>query len=408
MAERDDWGTDQGLPRWTRGRLAMLGPMTLWLLLLLAEPIAQTTALHPAWPSWLGLAVVAAAFLGCAVVGTAVSEIQMSLTRQPSLGWAARLGPGLLVVLTVATVALVARSQDSANLFSLLSIAVVIVLDAQAALRAVVIVTCLSWFTVRLSGGTSDRLSATVIVTLLSGLGCWSFRRLFAVIAELAATREELARVAVERERERFSRDLHDLLGHTLSVIVVKAQAVRRLATRDGEAAAQHGADIETIGRRALSEVRQAVDGYRGTGLAAELERGGQALAATGIAMTLDQPPSSERLPADVDALFGWVVREGLTNVVRHSGAHHCVLTWSRDAHTARIEIVDDGKGLAGNQSGHDGNGLSGLGKRVSVAGGRLEAGRAEDGFRLSVEVPVTEPAPQLKPMPDTQAGAAR
>jgi two-component system sensor histidine kinase DesK len=247
-----------------------------------------------------------------------------------------------------------------------------------------------------------------VIVTLLSGLGCWSFRRLFAVIAELAATREELARVAVERERERFSRDLHDLLGHTLSVIVVKAQAVRRLATRDGEAAAQHGADIETIGRRALSEVRQAVDGYRGTGLAAELERGGQALAATGIAMTLDQPPSSERLPADVDALFGWVVREGLTNVVRHSGAHHCVLTWSRDAHTARIEIVDDGKGLAGNQSGHDGNGLSGLGKRVSVAGGRLEAGRAEDGFRLSVEVPVTEPAPQLKPMPDTQAGAAR
>lgn len=393
MSAQERCATEQGMPRWVRSRGALLGAMAVWLPLLLAEPAAQVAGLRPAWPSWLGLAVAAAAFLGCGVVG--------STPRRTARG-AHPLGTALLVVLAVTTLLLVSRSADSAALFSLLVIAAVVVLDGRPGLVAVGVVTALSAVTVWAAGGTAGRLSGTVVVTALSGLGSWTFRRLFAVIAELAATREALARVAVEQERERFSRDLHDLLGHTLSVVVVKAQAVRRLAARDAGAAAQHGADIEVIGRRALSEVRQAVAGYRGTGLAAELDRAVGALAAAGITATVTGAPASGALPDEVDELFGWVVREGSTNVIRHSGARRCVVTCSQAAGTARIAIADDGRGVAaagtaatGAAAGPRGNGLAGLRERVGAAGGRLVSGPSDSGFDLSVEVPVPQPLPQ-------------
>jgi two-component system, NarL family, sensor histidine kinase DesK len=390
---RQDCGPDSGrLHRWLRGRDAGIWVMVLALPLLVSEPVAQATETRPEWPSWLGIAVISVAFLGAGVVGARRFEAAVGGAPAPALP-----GYALLAVQAAVTVALVARSPDLALLFPMLAIASVVALDARPGLYSIQVVTAAAAVVVAAADGSSDRIASTILITVLSGLGCWSFRRLFAVIGELARTREELARVAVARERERFSRDLHDLLGHTLSVIVVKAQAVRRLAPLDAEAAAAHGADIEAIGRRALTEVRQAVAGYRGTGFAAELDRARAALSDAGISVRLAGPEQAPALPPEVDELFGWVVREAVTNVVRHSGARVCTVTWSWDAGTARLEVTDDGAGppepvRAGDAGEAAGHGLAGLRDRVAVSGGRLVAGPAGDGFGLSVEVPVAAP----------------
>uniref|UniRef100_UPI0040574ADD sensor histidine kinase n=1 Tax=Streptomyces sp. SID1121 TaxID=3425888 RepID=UPI0040574ADD len=162
-------------------------------------------------------------------------------------------------------------------------------------------------------------------------------------VGELRATREELARSAVEQERLRFSRDLHDLLGHTLSVIVVKAEAARRLAPRDLDAALTQVSDIESVGRQALTEIREAVSGYREGSLSADLDRARSALTAAGIEplVRLSGPP----LEPQTEVLLGWVVREAVTNAVRHSSATHCVITLDGSAEQVRLEITDDGVG---------------------------------------------------------------
>ncbi|MEV0969898.1 sensor histidine kinase [Microtetraspora glauca] len=211
--------------------------------------------------------------------------------------------------------------------------------------------------------------------------------RLWEAIRELQRTRQELAEAAVTEERLRFSRDLHDLLGHTLSVIVVKAEAVRRLIPRDTEAAAGQAADIERIGREALTEVRAAVTGYRGRGLAAELDSARTALADAGIALTIRTP--SLDLPPETDALLGWAVREGVTNVIRHSGATRCEIELDEGM---VLRVTDDGGGLPGRNDQTrprgQGNGLTGLRERVRAAGGRLSTDSPPSGgFRLQVSL---------------------
>ncbi|KAB2346405.1 sensor histidine kinase [Actinomadura rudentiformis] len=225
--------------------------------------------------------------------------------------------------------------------------------------------------------------------------------RLFIVIGMLREAREELAHAAVERERLRFSRDLHDLLGHTLSIMVVKAQAVRRIAEHDPKVAAEQAADIETVGRQALGEVRQAVHGYRGRGLAGELDAAHTALADAGIEPVVrrEGPPP----PPEPDALLGWAVREGITNVIRHSGARHCEISVHNDGYHAVLEIHDDGSGANtghGHPTGSAGDGLSldtggyglkGLKERMAAANGTVEAGpHPGGGYMLKVAIPVT------------------
>jgi two-component system, NarL family, sensor histidine kinase DesK len=213
------------------------------------------------------------------------------------------------------------------------------------------------------------------------------FLQLVTVIRQLQQTRQELARAAVDEERLRFARDLHDLLGHSLSVMVVKAQAVRKLATRDPGLAAEQAADIEAVGRQALTEVREAVTGYRGRGLARELEAARTALADAGLAAVIRQ--DGQPLPAEVDALLGWVVREGVTNVIRHSGGHRCEIDVRRAQRAATVEIRDDDGGAPAGPSG--GIGLRGLAERAAAAGGTLEAGpHAAGGYRLAARLPVS------------------
>ncbi|MFF5011792.1 sensor histidine kinase [Streptomyces sp. NPDC001165] len=214
-------------------------------------------------------------------------------------------------------------------------------------------------------------------------------------VRELRAAREELARRAVEKERLRFSRDLHDLLGHTLSVIVVKSEAARRLAPRDMDAALTQIGDIESVGRQALTEIREAVTGYREGSLATELTRARSALSASSVEPVVRQ--SGTPLAPQAEALLGWVVREAVTNVVRHSDATRCEITIESTVEQARLTVTDNGTGQAVTRpaEGLGGTGLTGLTERLAAAGGSLRAGPSpRGGFTVTAELPVepTEP----------------
>jgi len=233
------------------------------------------------------------------------------------------------------------------------------------------------------------------------GIMMWFYRRMSLKNLQLRQAREDLARLAVTEERLRFARDLHDLLGHSLSVISLKAQLARRLAAADPVVAGEI-ADIETITRQALIEVREAVTGYRSTTLSDELDTARTAVDAAGIATTVEL--SGIALPTRVDALLGWVLREAVTNILRHSRARTATITLARhpatptdtdtdtDTDIATLTVRDDGVG-AGEHPAY-GNGLSGLGERLTAAGGLLDTQTAVGGgFTLTARVPLADAA---------------
>ena len=205
---------------------------------------------------------------------------------------------------------------------------------------------------------------------------------------ELIEARAELARTAVAAERERFARDLHDLLGHSLSVVTIKAElAGRLLPDRPADARAEVR-DIEQVARQALSEVREAVSGYRQPTLTGEMEGARIALSAAAIIVEFER--TSVTLDPEVEAVLAWAVREGATNVIRHSGASHCQVRVLTGPYDAAVEVVDDGRGptVADDDPGH---GLAGLTERAENLRGRMEAGALPGGgFRLAVSVPAS------------------
>ena len=225
----------------------------------------------------------------------------------------------------------------------------------------------------------------------LASLAVFGFSRLIRANAELAAVREEVATLAAERERMRIARDLHDLLGHSLTTVTVKAALAARLFDQDPVRARAEIAEVEVLARESLADVRAAVAGYREVRLATELATAREVLEAAGIDAQL--PGVVEGMSPEVGGLFGWVVREGVTNVVRHSKATSVRITLDATG----IEIVDDGSGCARKASGEiathsAGHGLEGLTERVVALGGQLVAGPVHEngpaGFRLRVDVP--------------------
>jgi two-component system sensor histidine kinase DesK len=209
---------------------------------------------------------------------------------------------------------------------------------------------------------------------------------------ELTEARAELALSAVAAERERFARDLHDLLGNSLSVIAIKAELAGRLMSLDPERAVAEVADVEAVARQSLREVRQAVSGYRQPTLDKELEGARVALSAAGIEASVQRAPVT--LDPDVEAVLAWAVREGATNVIRHSGARRCQFTVRAGLADAAVEVVDDGEGpacLRGEVVEATGNGITGLTERAEQLRGRIEASGLPDGggFRLAVSIPV-------------------
>ena len=246
----------------------------------------------------------------------------------------------------------------------------------------------------------------TLVVGLFSGLaflaapaaaiGMWSiaFVGQVAAVAQLRAAREELARLAVSEERLRFARDLHDLLGHSLSLITLKSELAGRLLPDipENRRAAGEVRDLHDVARGALREVREAVSGYRRPSLDEELSGACAMLAAAGIACRTRNEAGA--LPTDVEGVLTWVVREGVTNVVRHSRARRCDIRLTRDGNHVRAEVRDDGSGPRQKRAGEafGGSGLSGLAERVENSGGHLEVGPLPDkGFGLRVSLPLDE-----------------
>jgi two-component system sensor histidine kinase DesK len=211
---------------------------------------------------------------------------------------------------------------------------------------------------------------------------------------QLRIAREEITRLAVTTERLRIARDLHDLLGHNLSLIALKSELARRLVSVAPERAIVEISDVENVARTTLQEVREAVSAYRQPTLKSELQAAQEILAAAGIAYRYDGDESMiDTLPTNIESVLSWTVREGVTNVIRHSRAHQCTIRVTRDAQEIGIEVIDDGSGASSiNISDNEGNGLRGLAERVDTLGGRYEASpRAGGGFRLAVSVPLAQ-----------------
>jgi two-component system sensor histidine kinase DesK len=247
----------------------------------------------------------------------------------------------------------------------------------------------LAGVTSSVGGANGGQVIGWVAATLGIGMLLLVMRDLRIRNEQLGQARAELARMAVAEERERFARDLHDLLGHSLSVIALKAELARRLLPERPDQAAGEVTELEYVARGALSEVREAVSGYRRPTLDGELAGARMALAAAGIRADVVRQPTV--LDPDIEGVLAWAVREGATNVIRHSRASHCKLTISSNLVDAGVEVLDDGAGPQSRQvNGSPGNGLAGLAERARSLHGRLEAGaRPDGGYRLAVTVPL-------------------
>jgi two-component system sensor histidine kinase DesK len=201
---------------------------------------------------------------------------------------------------------------------------------------------------------------------------------------KLRVAQEENVALAAVAERERIARDLHDVLGHTLSVIVLKAELAGRLIESDPQRAVREIADIETTARTALSEVREAIGGYRSQGLTAEMERTRKTLQSAGVALSCESPVP--QLNASEETVLCLTVREAVTNIVRHARATQCRIRFARseDGYHSLL-ITDDG-----NQPRiREGNGLRGMRERVQSLGGRLSI-TTSPGVTILIELPHT------------------
>jgi two-component system sensor histidine kinase DesK len=242
-----------------------------------------------------------------------------------------------------------------------------------------------------LAHGDSSGLYFLPVICLLTAFAMQGTGHLISLTWDLHEARDELARSAVAEERLRFARDLHDLLGHSLSLIALKSELARRLAEVDPPRAKQEMADVEEAARRALAEVRDAVSGYRQVSCAQALAEARAALSGAGITVRL--PDTVPVLPGGVDAALGWVVREATTNVLRHSGAARVTVDLTEDGVRAVLTVTDDGVGTGERLTvlgGASGSGLAGLRERMGALGGDLAAGPLDGGgYRVRAAVPL-------------------
>ena len=200
--------------------------------------------------------------------------------------------------------------------------------------------------------------------------------------ATLRMAREEVEHLAKVAERERIARDLHDVLGHTLSVIILKSELAGKLIDRDPERAKAEIADVEQTSRQALAEVRSTIRGYRGHSLEAELKHARATLETAGVTVASDAAQLT--LTPVQESVVALVVREAVTNVVRHANARHCSLRIVPVNGNCRIEIQDDGRG--GNEA--EGNGLRGMRERIEALQGTISRD-TRSGTCLTIEFPI-------------------
>jgi len=336
----------------------------------------------------------------------------------------------LVVLLAVSTALTIAQASGWGFLFTYCAAVAAMATPQRIGFYAVLLCSAMAGATSAIGGADGGTVVGFIASSAGIGMLMLVMRDLRVRNLELSAARAELARLAVAEERERFARDLHDLLGHSLSVIALKAELAGRLLADAPSAAAREVGELEQVARTALGEVREAVSGYRQPTLAGELAGARMALSAAGI--EADVQESRAALDAPVEAVLAWAVREGATNVIRHSGARHCTLKITTSLTDAGVEVIDDGRGAvtigngagvpsagvvgsasagvagsagtpggAGNghaspgaSNGHrsaGGHGLAGLAERARLLNGWIEAGTlADGGYRLAVTVPVS------------------
>lgn len=227
---------------------------------------------------------------------------------------------------------------------------------------------------VGLSAPLHKMLTLVVLLFLVIGILLAGFRMLHTEI-ELRDGRAELARLAVENERIRIARDVHDILGQHLSAVVVKSE----VAAHQPTIAQREMLEVAAIAREALAEVRAAISGYRRASLAVEAQSAHALLDAAGVELELSG--SFDDLPDPIDQVAAWVLREATTNVVRHAQAKNCRIELSRLDDEVVLEIRDDGVGVAGESEVSWGGGLTGLAERVTLAGGALRTHTTDDGW---------------------------
>jgi two-component system sensor histidine kinase DesK len=288
--------------------------------------------------------------------------------------------PPVLAMLAIATGLTLATDPVFAWLFVWAGSAAGVRLSGPTNLKTVLAITALAAATLALAGAGEAFWGITAAVFATSAL--WMLiGGLLRANAALREARAELAEMAVAEERLRFARDLHDLLGHDLSLIALKAELARKLLPARAEDAQAELEQIRELTRNALTQVREAVGGYRRPTLPTELAGAKVALEAAGIELRVDA--SDGALDPEVEAVLAWAVREGATNAIRHSGARHAAIT----VRPGLLEIADDGAGAPPSDPG--GHGLTGLRERVQSIGGTVEAGAGPaGGFRLVVRVP--------------------
>ena len=351
-------------------------------LLYMVQPLDEAWHRPQTWERVLGLAAVVGF---CAVYGYGFTVMRRHMRRTGDR----HLASGAVLVALMATLALVlgiAIGQDAMGTLVYVSVIALFGLPSRFAWPVVLLCVAAAAGLPRLIDGwkPNDDLAMSVFV---AGLAVWGVAQIVQRNAQLAAAHAEIARLAVAAERNRFARDLHDLLGHSLTVVSVKTELAARMIRLAPDRAEAELADVQRLAREALADVRAAVSGYRGVSLESELAAARTALDAAGI--EADVPTNASAVPTERQELFAWAVREAVTNVVRHSQARHCRI----EVTPTSLAVVDDGRGPSRKaEDAPHGHGLAGLRERVDAAGGTLTVARAPGGgFALRVAVP--EPA---------------
>jgi len=225
-----------------------------------------------------------------------------------------------------------------------------------------------------------------VIIMLISPFGIRSMNSKMELERQLNEANERIEELVKREERMRIARDLHDTLGHTLSLITLKSQLVGKMITKDLERAKLEAKEIERTSRAALSQVRELVSDMRTMTISEELLSTAAILKAAGIAFHCKEGLKLEEIPGLTQNILSMCLREAVTNVVKHSNAKNCRIVLSENAGEITISIHDDGRGILNNDKA--GNGLNGIIERLELIDGSLRI-TAEQGTKLVITVPV-------------------